>query len=403
MPLFSYKARNVQGEQISETLEAEDIKAAAGRIRELGYFPVSIQPFEPKQSLRKSLLGSRKINRNDVSVFTRRLADSLKGGLPLARALRVLENQTEKQELSNLTREIAALIQDGSSLSGALKNYPLIFSTVYVSMIKAGEAAGVLDVVLLKLADFNEKESEIRFKITSALAYPLVMLFVGLVSVIFLLTFVIPKFEVMFQDLGQALPLPTRVLIFASNGIRSYWWALLALTAGLFVFLKNSGASRKGRALFSRLALTIPVTGVFVRKELISRFIRLLNILVSNGVPILDALEIAKSSTGNRVFSDEIEKVRESVKQGQGLSKPLRNSKLFPALVPEIISIGEETGNLESSLGRIADIYEREVEYAVKTLTSLIEPVIILFAGVVVCFIALSMLLPVFQVSSGLH
>jgi type II secretory pathway component PulF len=349
------------------------------------------------------LLRTSKVRHKDKVVFTRRLADSLKGGLPLSRALAVLSKQTENRELSVITKEIAAAIQEGKALSEALALYPAVFSTMYVAMVRSGEAAGVLDTVLLRLADFQEKEEELRYKIRAALTYPAVMLLAGTMSVIFLLGFVIPKFEVMFQDLGQSMPAPTRILVFLSRTVRFGWWIYLPLAVLLVLAVAKWRSTGKGRQFLSALKLRLPVLGIFIRKDLISRFLRIVSILLANGVPILAALTIARDSIDNQLFSNDIDAISAKVKEGEELSNALCQCKLFPSFVTEMIAVGEETGHLESSLGKIAETYEREVEYASKTMTSLLEPVIILVAGIVVCFVALSILLPVFQVSAGLH
>lgn len=400
MVLFYYDAKNISGVKVSDVVEAENIKSAAGKLRALGYFPTSIVPHAPRKL---AIFKKRGVSRKDIGIFTRRLADSIKGGLPLARALSVLQGQTENPGLSSVTSGISGMIREGKSLSDALAQYPLIFSKMYISMVRAGEAAGVLETVLARIADFSEKEEEIRYRVQSALAYPLLMLFVGMGSVIFLLNFVIPKFEVMFQDLGQSMPLPTKILILASHFVRFGWWIYIPAAVLAIVLLKKWYKTAGGQLLLAETLLKLPAVGAFIKKDMVSRFIRIMSILLTNGVPILDALRIAGDAMDNRLFSRDINNVYNSVKEGQGLSKPLSRSALFPPLVSEMIAIGEETGNLESSLDRIAQIYEREVEYAVKTMTSLLEPVIILFAGCIVCFIALSMLMPVFQVSSGLH
>ncbi|OGS36726.1 MAG: hypothetical protein A2293_10320 [Elusimicrobia bacterium RIFOXYB2_FULL_49_7] len=401
MPLFSYTAKNVSGEHVSNVIEAESIKAVANKLRTSGFFPITILPHNESRTL--TGFQRKKIGHKDIVVFTRRLADSLKGGLPLARSLKVLQNQTENKGLAKITQEIAASIQEGRSLSQALKDYPKVFPVMYRAMVQAGETAGVLDVVLSRLADFNEKEEELHYRIQSALAYPVVMLFVGMASVIFLLSFVIPRFELMFQDLGQSMPLPTRILLLLSNVLRFYWWAYIPAAIISIVAARKWYSTESGKRYLANMLLHLPIIGTFIKKDIISRFIRMLSILLSNGVPILDALSIARNSIDNPLFSSDIERIYISVKEGQGLSKPINQSSIFPSLVSEMIAIGEETGNLESSLNRVAEMYEREVEYAIKTMTSLLEPVIILFAGIVVCFIALSMLLPVFQVSSGLR
>lgn len=405
MALYQCKAKNINGEHITDIIEADSVTAVTSKLQASGYFPLSIEPYEKKGGIKKdlSVLGFSKVSHSDIVLFTRRLADSLKGGLPLIRTLGVLERQTENKEFARITREIKLSVQEGRGFSESLAKYPKIFSEMYVGMVKAGESAGLLDSVLLRLAEFNEKEEELKYRINAALAYPLVMLVVGLASVIFLLAFVIPRFEIIFGDLGQAIPLPTMILILISKSVRHWWWLYFIVIFGTAGFLIRFYKTSSGKGILSRMKLSIPIVGSFIKKDLVSRFIRMLSVLLGNGVPILDALDMAKSSIGNKVFADEIDKIYQSVKEGQGIVAPMSKSKLFPPMVSEMVAIGEETGNLESSLLKIAEAYDREVEYAVKTMTSLIEPVIILFAGVVVCLIALSMLLPVFQMSIGIR
>ncbi|MCB4791509.1 MAG: type II secretion system F family protein [Elusimicrobia bacterium] len=402
MPLFLYTAKNTSGQQVSDTISAENEKAAVSALQSSNLFPVWLKPAKKPFNL-PGLFKYNKIGHKDKTLFTRRLADSIKGGLTLTRALSVIERATENEELKKITKEILVMVQEGFSLSQALKKYPEVFPNIYLGMVQAGESAGLLDSVLLKLAEFNEKETELRYRINAALAYPAIMMGVGLLSVFFLLGFVIPRFEVMFQDLGQSIPLPTKILISISNSLRQGWWLYLLIAAALSVFAVKFSRSDKSREVFSKIKLNLPLFGAFFRKDLISRFIRMLSVLLGNGVPVLEALALAKNSIGNRVFEQEIEKIYKSVKDGHGLVEPITKSRFFPPMVSEMISIGDETGRLEESLAKTADTYDREVEYSVKTLTTLLEPVIILFAGIVVCFIAISMLLPVFQMSTGIR
>jgi type II secretory pathway component PulF len=338
MAQFTYKARNISGNEISGIIESENVKTAAGKLSSSGLFPIKILAYQEKVKWHKKLpgLGSKRISHKDVVIFTRRLADLLKGGLQLARALNVLANQTENPKMVKILKETASLIHDGRSLSQSLKNHPEIFPAMYTSTVEAGEAAGVLEVVLNRLADYTEKEEELRYRINSAMAYPAMMLLVGLSSVIFLLSFVIPKFEAMFRDMGQSLPLPTRILLGISHFLKNDWWLYLPLAVILFAAIRKLGNSAKGRLWLSNATLNLPVIGVFIKKDIISKFIRMLSILLSNGIPILDSLNIAKNSIDNRVFAKDIERIYSSVKDGQGLSAPVQNSALFPPMVSEM-------------------------------------------------------------------
>lgn len=402
MVLFLYTAKNAAGEQYTDTMEADAVKTVAQKLQATGYYPVTIEPFTAKRSClsRFSFFRARKIRHNDVVLFTRRLADCLKGGLSLVRALGILVRQTENVELKKVTVEIHQSVQEGKNFSEVLGTYPDIFPDFYVGMVQAGVSGGLLETVLERLAEFLEKEQEMSNRIKAALAYPLVIMSVGVLSVIFLLTFVIPKFEIMFQDLGQMLPLPTRILIACSNILQNGWWLYVPALAGLMMVSQKFYRTKNGRKLVDTSKLRSPLFGNLLQKEMVSRFIRMFSNLLGNGVPILDALLLAKHSVSNQVLAAEIDTIHQSVKEGRGLVKPISESAFFPPMVADMIAIGEETGNLEAALIRVADIYEREVGYALKAFTSILEPVIILAVGLMVAFIAMSMLLPVFQMSA---
>lgn len=404
MPKYLYKAIDLFGKEFTDTIEADSDRSAALKLHAMGYFPVSIVQDDGSSSGKKYFSFTfKKIKASEISVFTRRLADGLKGGLPLARALGVIERQTENVDLAQVTRDMLEMVHSGESLSNAMAKYPHLFSEMYRGMVRAGESAGLLESVLSRLAEFSEKEEDLRQRIRAAMAYPAVMLGVGALSVVFLLCFVIPKFEVMFQDLGQMIPLPTRILIMVSHTLRYGWWAYVPLIILTYWGGKRWLRTESGKSKASALLLKMPVVGPFLRKDLIAQFLRMLSVLLANGVPVLDCLAMARNALGNEIYATEIDRIRVSVKEGNGLVQPIRESVWFPPLVAEMIAVGDETGNLEGALLRVATAYEREVEYATKTMTSLLEPVVILVAGVVVCFIALSMLLPVFQMSAGIR
>lgn len=401
MPLFSYKARTSTGELAGDRIEAENEKAAAAKLQALGLFPVEIELLSGRKTWFGALRPSGKsIPRGEIVLFTSRLADLLKGGLQLSRALGVLERQTENKRLASVIGGFKDGVLEGKSFSDKLGEHPKYFSKTYVGIVRAGESAGMLESVLVRLAEFGEKEEELRHKIQAALAYPAIMLAVGLASVVFILAFVIPKFQLMFMEMGQLLPLPTRILIAASSVIKKGWWVYIPIAAAAFIVIKKQLGTEKGRNAFDRMLLSLPLIGDLVKKEQIARSIRTLSALLKNGVPILDALVMAEESTGNSVLVNEFKIIQKSVKEGGGLVEPLRASKVFPPMVADMVAIGEETGGLESALLRVATAYEREVDYSVKTLTSMLEPAIILIIGAVVGFVAISMLMPIFQMSA---
>lgn len=404
MAHYRYKAKDTSGKLVVDSIEADTLKGAVAKLHSLHLHPFSITPYTETASWKKILeFRFHEISRSDMILFTCRLSDLLRGGLMLVRALEVLERQTENIALKKIIGDIRTRVHGGEKFSHALQMYPQLFSEMYIGMVQAGEASGLLESVLSRLAEFGEKEENLRHTITSVLVYPCVMLVVGIASVIFLLAFVIPKFEVMFIDMGQTLPLPTRILIGMSEIVKQGWWiyipVLIAGSIGVNMYLKKD----TGKIFVHRLLLQLPVVGMLIKKRQIARFVMMLSALLKNGVPILDALALVKRSIGNMMFKTEMDTIYERVREGEHLVEPIRRSILFPPIVADMVAIGEETGNLEGALERVSEIYIREVDYAMKSLTSLIEPMIILIVGLMVAFVAVSMLLPIFQVSAGIR
>lgn len=394
MPTFNYQVKDISGKIISGKMEADNEKSVISRLRASGFHPIDIKHETSQKSLFK------KISRVKLLLFTQRLSDLLIGGFPLAKSLEILYKQTEDKVMKNIISKLETDIKGGISFADALKQFPEIFSDLFIGMIKTGESTGMLDTAVLRLFDFYEKEQEIINKIKAALAYPLIMLFVGIACVIFLITFVIPKFVTMFQDIGQVLPLPTRIIIFIGNFIKDKWFIYIPVLIICIIFLLKIKLTKKGKLFFDNLKLKLPIFGALLRIELISRAIRTLSILIENGVPILDALKLTKDTIGNEVIGNEVYKIYVSVKQGTGLVEPLRKSNIFPMIVADMVAIGEETGKLAQSLKKIADSFDKKIDYSIKTITSLLEPVIILIVGLMVGFVAFSMFMPIFQMSS---
>ncbi|MFH1238928.1 MAG: type II secretion system F family protein [bacterium] len=402
MPFFIYQAKTKDGKLVSDRIEADNIKLVSNKLQELGYFPLSISLYKrtEKHSFLKQVKAPfQRIRGSDIAVFNRQLADLLKGGLTLLRSLNLLLNQTENEILRAVIEQLKNDVKEGSTFSAALAKHPKVFSRFYIGMVKAGESGGMIEEVMERLADFSEKERDLITKVKSALIYPITMLFIGIGSIIFLMTFVIPKFVIMFADIGQTLPWPTRVLISVSGFLKGYWWLYLPLLVLAIVGLRQYIKTEEGRLRYDRIRLRLPVLGDIFRKETIARFTRTLGVLVANGIVIMNALDIIKQTLNNQLFSEEIDDIYTSVKEGKGLILPFRESNLFPPMVADIIAVGEEAGTLESSLFWIADVYSREVEAKLKALTSLVEPLIILVMGLMVGFVVLAMLLPIFSIS----
>ena len=401
MRRFAYKAKDSQKQLLEGVLEAETEQEALSHLSQMGYFPLSIRrEDESTGGQRESVLPLRfrKLRRQEVTFFTRQLADLLEAGLPLLRALTVLQEQTESRRLAEVLSAISALVRDGRSLSEALALYPHVFSNLYVSMVRSGEVGGILPGVLARLAEFAEKEDELRAKIRSALAYPILILLVGIVTIAVLLIFVVPKLLTLFQDMGQVLPLPTRILIGVSQWVAGYWWGIVLVFVLGAVVLQKGGLSRGSRLALDRVKLSLPIWGPLIQKVEIASFARSLGTLLHHGVPILQAMQVVVQATGNSLLRADLELIGEQLKGGTTLSQGLRGGGHFPSLVVHMVAVGEEAGTLDRSLAKIADTYEREADRMMKLLTSLVEPVMILVMGSLVGFIVVSMLLPIFQI-----
>jgi len=401
MQKFRYKAKDSRKEMITGILEAETEQEALAKLSQMGYFPLSIEREEASsegQTDPLSLGFFTRIRRRDITVFTRQLADLLEAGLPLMRGLDVLWEQTDNRRLQEVLASLASQVKDGKSFSEALTLYPKIFSNLYVNMVKSGEVGGMLSEVLARLADFGENDEELRAKVRAALAYPILILFVGMATVAVLLIFVVPKLVSLFQDVGQILPLPTRILIELSQGLVHFWWVVLSMVVLSVFLLRRGRLSRSVRLAIDGVKLRLPVWGPLIKKVEIATFARSLATLLSHGVPILQAMQVVVQATNNELLRGEFERIGEQLKGGTTLSQEIRRGRMFPALVTNMVAVGEEAGNLDRSLFKIADTYEREADRAMKLMTSLVEPVMILVMGSIVGFIVIAMLMPIFQI-----
>lgn len=407
MTTFAYRARTKSGRIVADTMESDTKASIISKLQQMDYFPIEVVEKSGKDtgfSIKKeiSLQRSRRVRAKDITLFTRQLSNLINAGMPLLKALTVLARQTENGKLAEMIKDLKNEVQDGKALSDALAKHPQAFSKLYLGMIKAGEAGGVIEVILNRLADFSEQQQALKDKVKSALAYPVITSLVGVGTIIFLLTFVIPRFVTMFQDIGKTLPLPTRILIATSNILKGYWWFYLPVILLAGFIIRQYAKKDEGKMVLDRIKLNLPLLGKMLRKVAIANFTRTLGTLIKNGVPILTGLNMAKDTIGNRVIAQELVRIHNNVKDGDSLARPLARSKEFPPIVADMVAIGEETGKIEDTLVNVADFYDAEIENTVKTLTSLLEPIIILIMGVVVGFIVLAMLLPVFQISAVL-
>jgi len=398
MPRFAYTAKSQPNKTIQGYIEAGSEEDAVDKLANMGYFPVSIQP-EDTYSYRKRLFSFNKISNREIVLLSRELTSLIESGVNILNSLNILSGQISNKYLKAVVSDVISKIKDGKSLSDSLKAHPELFSNLYVSMIHSGEVGGNLESAFSRLADYLEKEEELKNSLRAALTYPAFIVAVGAVTVIILLGFVIPRLATMFSDMGQVLPLPTRILINLSGFIRNFWWLILAVIFLSAFFLRRFMQKPQGRVKFDRFKLKITVLGEIILKTEISRLTRTLSLLLSSGIPIIYALDISSSTLGNQILKSEVQKFKDRIREGQSLSKCLADSTLFPVFVTNIVTVGEESGTLEQSFSRIADDYEKEVDRSLKVLTRLLEPAIILVMGLVVGFIVFSMLLPIFQIN----
>ncbi|MDD5560720.1 MAG: type II secretion system F family protein [Candidatus Omnitrophica bacterium] len=414
MPIFVYKAKNGPQEIIEGTVEAGTKEAAVSKIEQMGYVPIRLSLKEESRTdavrnlpaAKSSTAGHsgmfERVGSYDLNVFTEQLATLVKSKVPLFESINILSSQTENRKLRQIVNSISADLKDGRTLSEALSKYPQVFPLLYVNMVRSGESGGVLDETLTRLARFREEQEEVKANISSALAYPIFIIIVGLITIIVLLTFGIPRLVSMFTEAKQALPLPTRMLISISNGIRHYWYLGLIFIALLVSMLKQKQVSKKTKTILDNLKLKLPLLGNFNKKAMLAEFTRTFALLLANGVPVLEAIQITIPTINNEVFKLELEKVHSDLIVGTPLSQSMKKSNWFPPFLTNMIAVGERGGNLQEVLLEVAVFYEREVRKLNKIMTSLLEPAIILVMGLIVGFIVMAMLLPIFEINMGI-
>ncbi len=392
MPQYTYTARAVNGELKSATIDAPSRDDVIKQLRQLKLNVVKIDEGSANQKKR----GGR-IKMRDVVIFTRQFSTMINAGLPLVQALDILAHQSENPALKDVTRQVVFDVESGNTLADAMRKHPRAFSELYVNMVAAGEAGGILDTILMRLAVFMEKNDALVRKVKGAMIYPGVIISVAAIAITVLLIFVIPTFETMFASANIALPLPTRIVIGISRGLKSYWFIVLGAAAGIYFAIRNYYRTAGGKLTIDKLLLKMPVLGDVLRKSAVSRFTRTLGTLISSGVSILDGLEITAKTSGNRVIQDAIMESRSSIAGGDTIAAPLKKSAVFPPMVISMIAVGEQTGGLDEMLTKIADFYDEEVDAAVSGLLALMEPVMIVFLGVVVGGMVVAMYLPIFD------
>ncbi len=407
MATFACTVRDAKGQQVQRNVEADNLAAARAKLREQGLFPIDIKEKQGGDDilapLNRYLMRFKKVKLKEMVIFTRQFATMINSGVALLRALNVMVDQAQSELFKKILGEIKAGVEEGRSLSECMAEHPKTFSKLYISMVAAGEVGGVLDEVLERLAVFMEGNARLIGQVKTAMTYPSVVSVIAGAIFIFLLYFVIPIFKEMFGQMGVDLPAFTQLLIDMSSFIRDYWYIVLGGSLGsvygLIAFIKTPF----GRSWFDNVMLKAPVFGDIIRKVAVARFTRTLGTLLRSGVPLMTALEITQDTAGNVHIAAGIAKVREAVSEGEGMTKPLEQTQLFPPMVTQMIAIGEESGNIDAMLSKVADFYDEEVEQAVKALTSLLEPIMMVGIGGMVGSIIIGMYLPMFSVISAIQ
>jgi len=403
MPTFQYKAKTRAGELVSGTLAAGDRRLALAELGRLGYFPLAVEAAQVEDSARKISVGFRnRITSRDVLMFTQQLSSLLRSGMSLSQAMTALERRTQKKLFAEVLGKIRNDIVQGESLSEALAKYPKIFSNFHVNLVKAGEASGTLEDVLERLRRHYEQTGEVREKVVGAMIYPMIIVLVGIGTITFFMTVMVPRFATMFKEMGRTMPLPTRILIAISDGFTHYWWVGVALIVVAVAAYKQQAHTPAGRLAIDGCKLRLPVFGQIIMANALTQFARTLATLLENGVPVLNALQIVEDTMTNRVIANELREARTRVTDGTSISQPLAKGKIFPPLLIDMLAVGEESGEVAPALKNIADMYEQELTRTLRLMTTLLEPAIIIFMALVVGSIVISVLLAVFDITSGI-
>jgi type IV pilus assembly protein PilC len=404
MPVFAYEAIDQAGQKIQKELDASSKDDAIKKIKSQGLRPtkVTLRPTAAtavaRKGKKKGMVLFSHVTSAQITTFTTQLATLQDAGLPIVRSIKILEGQLKPGKFKDQLGQVAEDVEGGATFSEALAKYPKSFDKLYVSMVKAGEAGGVLDVILNRLAGFMEKSQKLKKKVKGAMIYPVAVICVAGGILVVIMAYVVPSFEAMFKDLGQRLPGPTQLLLAISQSVRQFWYLIPLIPFLLWMSWKGVSRSQKGRTAIDAFKLRMPVFGKIINKSAISRFCRTLGTLIASGVPILEALKIVKDAIGNVVLANAVEEVHGSIREGETIADPLRASQVFDDLIVNMIDVGEETGELDKMLIKIADNYENDVDIAVEGLSSLLEPLIIVGLGGTVGFIVISLFLPLIEI-----
>jgi len=404
MPVYEYIAFDQKGKSLKGIIDADNSVAARQKLRVSGIFPVEVKetssrPKDPTTAPVTVTTLFKRVQSGELSATTRQLSILLGAGVTLVASLEALISQITNPLLKKIMAQIKESVNEGNSLAFSLSQHPKVFSEVYINMVRAGEASGSLDLVLDRLAEFSENQQALRGRVRAALAYPVFMFVIGTLILFFLITFIVPNITKIFSDMHQTLPLPTMMLIGASQFLKSFWWLVLMILAGVIILAKQFKKTPRGNYIWDEIKIRAPILGPINIKMAMARFGRTLGSLLQSGVPLLSSLQIVRNIVNNAIIADVIDKAMDEIESGKSLANPLGQSRWIPPVVIQMIAVGEQSGELESMLNKIADIYEGEVESQIMAMTSMLEPVMILIMGVFVGFIVISILLPIFEMS----
>ncbi len=399
-PVFKWSGKTKQGEERSGEMEGSDAEAVESRLRQMGIEPTKVRK-KPRE-FHITIPGLGGVTSKDILVFTRQFSVMIDAGLPLVQALDILGTQSDNPAFKKVLLAIKVRVESGSTFADALAEHPKVFDELFVQLVRAGEIGGILDTILQRLGAYIEKNEKLKRRVKGAMMYPSIVLVVAVGVTVVLLAFVTPTFEKMFKDFGGAMPGPTQILINLSHGLRDGWYLFVGIPIALVVAFKAFVRNPKGREAWDAFTLKVPVFGPLVRKIAVARFTRTLGTMLSSGVPILDALEIVAKSAGNKVIEKAIYFVRAKISEGKNMASPLADTKVFPPMVVQMIGVGEATGAMDQMLSKIADFYDDEVDVAVGALTSMIEPVMMVFLGAVVGGFLIAMYLPIFSIAGNI-
>jgi type IV pilus assembly protein PilC len=402
MPIYVWKGVNTKGVKRKGKMEAQDERQVEGMLKRIRVSPTSIKP-APKDLFENIKFLQPKVKNKDIMIFTRQFSTMIDAGLPLVNCLKILSDQQENKTFKSILRDLNDSVQTGSTLSESLKKYPKHFDDLYCNLVAAGEAGGILDTILQRLAEYIEKSEKLKGKVKSALMYPIIVVIVAILVVMIIMIFVIPVFQSMFASFGKALPVLTQIVINISNFIKGNILYII-VAAGVFLYgFKRFINTERGRVIWDRTTLAMPVFGPLIRKVSVAKFTRTLSTMMASGVPIINSLDIVAKTSGNKIVEEAIMETKGAIAEGRSIADPLMESGVFPSMVVQMISVGEEAGALDSMLSKIADFYDDEVDAAVEALTSMIEPMLMVFLGGTIGTLVIAMYLPIFTMAAAIE